>query len=131
MKKLFVLVLVAAACSPAKKEENQAQSETSVAASLTEAQKIEGWKLIFDGKTLSGWKIFKDRKNNTWEVQEGMLHCKALNEQTGDGDMRADLMTVEEFENLRNPRNCQVVVMQKNANNRYELLTELAKRDGR
>ena len=39
--------------------------------------------------------------------------------------------TVEEFENLRNPRNCQVVVMQKNANDRYELMSELKKRDGR
>ncbi|MDQ3004530.1 MAG: histidine phosphatase family protein [Chloroflexota bacterium] len=37
--------------------------------------------------------------------------------------------TVEEFENLRNPRNCQVVVMQKNAQGRYELLSELKKRD--
>jgi len=36
--------------------------------------------------------------------------------------------TVEEFENLRNPRNCQVVIMQKNLNERYELVTELKKR---
>ena len=38
--------------------------------------------------------------------------------------------TVEEFENLRNPRNGQLVVMQKNANDRYELINELEKRDG-
>ena len=37
--------------------------------------------------------------------------------------------TVEEFQNLRNPRNCQVVVMQKKADDRYELLTKLKKRD--
>ncbi|HXQ32746.1 MAG TPA: histidine phosphatase family protein, partial [Anaerolineales bacterium] len=39
--------------------------------------------------------------------------------------------TVEEFENLRNPRNCQVVVMEKQADNRYELLTKLEKRHGK
>jgi broad specificity phosphatase PhoE len=39
--------------------------------------------------------------------------------------------TVEEFEILRNPRNCQVVVMQKNAKGRYELISELKKRNGR
>ena len=39
--------------------------------------------------------------------------------------------TVEEFENLRNPRNCQVVVMEKQTDNRYKLLTKLEKRDGR
>ena len=39
--------------------------------------------------------------------------------------------TVEEFEHLRNPRNCQVVVMQQNAKGRYELISELTKRNGR
>src|ERR1700752_2045682 len=39
--------------------------------------------------------------------------------------------TVEEFENLRNPRNCQVVVMEKQADNRYELFTKLEKRHGK
>lgn len=36
--------------------------------------------------------------------------------------------TVEEFENLRNPLNCQVVVMQKNEKDRYELISALEKR---
>ena len=39
--------------------------------------------------------------------------------------------TVEEFENLRNPRNCQIVVMQKKTDDRYELLTTLEKRESR
>ena len=39
--------------------------------------------------------------------------------------------TVEEFESLRNPHNCQVVVMQQNAKGRYELISELAKRSSR
>jgi hypothetical protein len=100
MKKIFILVLVAAACSPSKKE-NQEQTETPMAASLTDAQKSEGWKLLFDGQTMNGWKIFKDRKNNTWEVKDGTLHCKAINEQVkGDGDERSDLMTTDEFQNF-------------------------------
>jgi broad specificity phosphatase PhoE len=37
--------------------------------------------------------------------------------------------TVEEFENLRNPRNCQIVVMQKKADERYELISKLATRN--
>ncbi|HXD10863.1 MAG TPA: histidine phosphatase family protein [Anaerolineales bacterium] len=37
--------------------------------------------------------------------------------------------TVEEFENLRNPYNCQVVVMRKQANDHYELISELNKRN--
>ncbi len=99
MKKLLILVLALSACTSSKKE-NQDQAETSMAASLTDAQKTEGWKLLFDGQTTNGWKIFKDRKNNTWEVKDGTLHCKAINEQVkGDGDERSDLMTTDEFEN--------------------------------
>lgn len=36
--------------------------------------------------------------------------------------------TVEEFESLRNPRNCQIVVMQKEPGDRYGLVGELAKK---
>jgi len=100
MKKLFVLMFVAAACSPSKKE-NQEQADTSAASSLTDAQKADGWKSLFDGQTLNGWKIFKDRKNNTWEAKDGALHCKQANDQVkGDGDERSDLMTEDEFENF-------------------------------
>jgi broad specificity phosphatase PhoE len=37
--------------------------------------------------------------------------------------------TVEEFENLRNPRNCQIVVMQKTVDDRYELISKLRTRN--
>lgn len=36
--------------------------------------------------------------------------------------------TVEEFEKLRNPKNCQIVVMEKQSNNHYHLVSELKKR---
>src|SRR5258708_22822215 len=100
MKKLLILVFALSACASAKKG-SQEQAETSMAASLTDAQKSEGWKLLFDGQTTNGWKFFKDRKNNTWEVKDGILHCKAVNEQVkGDGDERSDIMTTDEVENF-------------------------------
>jgi broad specificity phosphatase PhoE len=36
--------------------------------------------------------------------------------------------SVEEFESLRNPQNCQIVIMQKGLNDRYNLVGELARR---
>jgi broad specificity phosphatase PhoE len=36
--------------------------------------------------------------------------------------------TVEEFENLRNPSNCQIVVMNKRLDDKYELITKLKRR---
>src|SRR5882672_8448134 len=108
MKKIFCLLFVAAACSPAKKDNQEGQETaatvtdaTTTTPSLTEAQAAEGWKLLFDGKSLNGWQIYKARKNNTWEVKDGILHCKPLNENAkGDGDERSDLMTTDEFENF-------------------------------
>jgi hypothetical protein len=109
MKKIIGLLFLAAACAPAKKE-NQEQVQDSASLkvevpaslpTLTDAQKAEGWKLLFDGQTLTGWQIFKGRKNNTWEVLDGTLHCKALNEKAkGDGDERSDIMTSDEFANF-------------------------------
>jgi len=89
-------------CSPKKIEEKpEAVGPETIDNQLTEAQKAEGWQLLFDGQTTLGWQIFKGRKNNTWEAVDGVLHCKALNESTtGDGDERADLMTSEQFENF-------------------------------
>jgi len=89
-------------CSPKKIEEKpEAVVPETIDNQLTEAQKAEGWQLLFDGQTTQGWQIFKGRKNNTWEVVDGVLHCKALNENTtGDGDERADLMTSAQYENF-------------------------------
>ncbi len=36
--------------------------------------------------------------------------------------------TVEEFESLRNPKNCQIVVMKKGADDRYQLVSKLERR---
>ena len=36
--------------------------------------------------------------------------------------------SVEEFESLLNPHNCQIVIMQKDSNDRYNLTSELARR---
>ncbi len=86
-------------CTPKKADEHQA--EVTGDNQLTEEQKAAGWQLLFDGETTNGWQIFKGRKNNTWEVAGGVLHCKALNESVaGDGDERSDIITAAEFENF-------------------------------
>ncbi len=36
--------------------------------------------------------------------------------------------SIEEFESLRNPKNCQIVIMEKRADHRYKLIHELAKK---
>lgn len=73
-----------------------AQTPASAAATLTDTQKAEGWKLLFDGQTLTGWRSFKNAENNSWEAVDGTIHCKP----PVQADKRADLMTIDQFENF-------------------------------
>lgn len=51
---------------------------------------------LFNGKDFSGWRFYKGRENNSWEVVDGVLHCKPF-----DGnDKRADLITDKQYENF-------------------------------
>lgn len=106
-KTLFVIYALALAsvftqCAPKNTEEKTSSAApSSAAAELTEQQKTEGWQLLFDGQTTNGWQIFKARENNTWEVVDGILHCKALDETvSGVGDKRADIMTSVQYDNF-------------------------------
>ncbi len=52
---------------------------------LTSQEKAEGWKLLFDGSTTSGWQKFKNpsRQLKGWTVEDGWLHATAQ----GGGDI--------------------------------------------
>ncbi|MCW5909521.1 MAG: DUF1080 domain-containing protein [Cyclobacteriaceae bacterium] len=94
----LLLLVALAGCSPTKTEEKSEPAD--IDNQLTADEAAAGWKLLFDGKTLTGWTIFKAYPNNTWEVTDGTLHCKPLNEATGDGNERSDLRTTEQFQNF-------------------------------
>ncbi len=84
-----------------KKADNDAVIDTTYVAPvldnyLTEQQKADGWQLLFDGKTTAGWRFFKDKENDSWEVTEGTLHCKPFD----DAPKRADILTIAQYENF-------------------------------
>lgn len=56
---------------------------------LTEAEKKAGWKLLFDGKSLDGWRIYKKKDAAGWVVKDGAMYL----EKPGAGD----LMTGEKY----------------------------------
>ena len=57
---------------------------------LTATEKAEGWKLLFDGETLSGWRGYKtDERGKGWQVRDGAIVL--------DGKKAGDLVTVQEF----------------------------------
>ncbi len=64
-------------------------------APLTEAEKKAGWRLLFDGKSLSGWRAFKkpEPPATGWEIQNGELICVK-------GGKGGDLLSKETFDNF-------------------------------
>lgn len=59
---------------------------------LTATEKKAGWFLLFDGKSTSGWRPYKNAASDGWEVVNGEIHCKDR-----DVQHRADLTTNEKY----------------------------------
>lgn len=63
---------------------------------LSEKEKQEGWKLLFDGKTTYGWRGFqKETVGDGWEIREGTLVALGKG-----GDLGGDIITIDQFENF-------------------------------
>ena len=57
---------------------------------LTAAEKKEGWKLLFDGKTTKGWHTYnKPTAEAGWKVADGALYVDTTTK-TGRGDLTSD-----------------------------------------
>lgn len=77
------LLLAACAVSTGRAEHN----------TLTEAEKLSGWKLLFDGKTTDGWRNFKKSGiSEGWKVENGEL----IRADKGAGD----IITKEQYESF-------------------------------
>ena len=68
---------------------------------LTETEKAAGWKLLFDGKTTTGWRGYKmDEMPPGWKViDDAMVKVKpgAGGKGAGGGD---DIITVDQYDNF-------------------------------
>ncbi|HTY38445.1 MAG TPA: DUF1080 domain-containing protein [Bacteroidota bacterium] len=65
--------------------------------SLTQKEKSEGWKLLFDGKTMHGWRgaYMDSLPTKGWEVRDGMM---IVNESGGgEAAFGGDIVTIEEY----------------------------------
>ena len=104
MKKLIcITLLILVGCQPKKPVEvaevpAEAPAVNPPATQLSDAQKAEGWALLFDGQTMEGWRTFKNKGNASWEVKDGSLHCKAFD----DRNIKelSDILTTNQYENF-------------------------------
>jgi hypothetical protein len=81
----FALLALAALCLTATAAPNE----------LTDAEKKAGWKLLWDGKTLDGWRGFKKTAppEKGWEIADGVL-THVANAKGGD------IITDQTFDNF-------------------------------
>lgn len=71
---LATTALTANAQQKTGQEEAIAVDDERTPNTLTEAEKAAGWKLLFDGKTTTGWRNFrKDDLHEAWKVVDGAL----------------------------------------------------------
>lgn len=62
---------------------------------LSDIEKKEGWKLLFNGKDLNGWRTFQGKEITGWKVIDGVLN------NSGQGsDHGGDIVSKEKFQNF-------------------------------
>jgi hypothetical protein len=63
------------------------QKDTSINNQLTKSEKTAGWKLLFDGSSLNGWRTYKNGKGS-WKAADGILCSRSADE--GNADLITD-----------------------------------------
>lgn len=87
---LYILIAVfVIACGNATKE---TEDQTEVATETNDSE----WITLFDGETMNGWRTYQNKENDSWDVQDGALHCKPFDV----AKKRADLISNDQYENF-------------------------------
>jgi hypothetical protein len=77
--------------------------DTSADNQLTETEKKEGWKLLFDGKNINGWRTYKNISGSSWKVNNG-----ALCSEKPSGNQNPDLITNVMYGNFELSIECKI-----------------------
>lgn len=116
MKKTFctisIIALIITGCGDAKKKEDIKDSEskdkekievseTSTPNTLTDEEKEDGWKLLFDGETSGNWRGYNtDVFPSDWKIEEGTLHMSGSGRGEAGSENGGDILYDETFDNF-------------------------------
>jgi hypothetical protein len=99
MKKLLLLVIIVAFThqyTSAQKSSVNMQDNT-----LSNEEKEQGWKLLFDGKTTKGWHSYGyNDVGKAWNISDGALHLDVVNKKDWPKDESKDILTNEEYDDF-------------------------------
>lgn len=88
MKRLFVLILGIIAFMTVAAQNEKINT-------LSEKEKKEGWRLLFNGKNIDGWRTFQGKEITGWKVVDGVLNNSGVGNDHG-----GDIITREKFQNF-------------------------------
>jgi hypothetical protein len=109
---LFIGIVLVFGCqsTPEPEQAPSPTNDTTVKAtsvpgsdnSLTSAEQSEGWQLLFDGKTKSGWHIYNNESDGAaWVVADGTLHLDPKEKKEGSITVGGgDIITDQEYGNF-------------------------------
>jgi len=92
MKLSFPLILAAALCPAATFQQTSVAQPVEPVNQLTATEIKEGWKLLFDGESLKGWRSYRKPgpPDHGWDIKDGILTCVA-------GAHGGDIITEQKF----------------------------------
>ena len=83
------------ASTDGQQSQQEQSEETAALNTLTEAEKADGWKLLFDGESTDGWHNFKKvGVGSGWSIVDGALSLDPSKEDGGD------IISKDQFENF-------------------------------
>ncbi len=98
---LFIFSLSIYGCGKNNSESEKTEAvSSSTLNTLSEQEKTEGWKLLFDGKTTYGWRgAHKDSfPEGGWIIENGELIVQAAD--GGESRNGGDIVTMDEYSNF-------------------------------
>jgi hypothetical protein len=115
-KRIFVMALAISAslfminckgevkkeAEPAAEEMAEEVAEVAPVNTLTEAEKADGWVLLFDGTTSTGWRGFnKTEFPENWKIVDGTMYCVESGRGEAGAENGGDIVYDKPFENFK------------------------------
>lgn len=114
MRRVFSIFLASAfifgmSCQSGQKKSSQESEEKSAPVEetvgpnqLTQAEKDQGWVLLFDGNTSNGWHGYgKETFPAGWQVADGTLMCNGSGRGEAGAEDGGDIVTDKEYSNFQ------------------------------